>query len=184
MVPCWPLAEPVKIQVHVFILILCLLLSLLRGVPAVVDFAAMRDAVKKLGGNPEKINPVCPADLVIDHSIQVDFNRRWGGLSLVQNLGKYVFLINKCMFRLSRWICLLLTLRTWVQSLGASWWKQRTNFCRSFSGLRSHAVHMHTYTRPHTSRVNRSMSEFKYVILRISFKDIAKKIDLSLTILG
>ena len=44
--------------------------------PAVVDFAAMRDAVKKLGGNPEKINPICPADLVIDHSIQVDFNRR------------------------------------------------------------------------------------------------------------
>ncbi|KAM6183143.1 cytoplasmic aconitate hydratase [Erethizon dorsatum] len=45
------------------------------GVPAVVDFAAMRDAVKKLGGNPEKINPICPADLVIDHSIQVDFSR-------------------------------------------------------------------------------------------------------------
>uniref|UniRef100_A0A671K8X7 Cytoplasmic aconitate hydratase n=1 Tax=Sinocyclocheilus anshuiensis TaxID=1608454 RepID=A0A671K8X7_9TELE len=45
------------------------------GVPAVVDFAAMRDAVKKLQGDPEKINPVCPADLVIDHSIQVDFNR-------------------------------------------------------------------------------------------------------------
>uniref|UniRef100_A0A8C4GKU6 Cytoplasmic aconitate hydratase n=1 Tax=Dicentrarchus labrax TaxID=13489 RepID=A0A8C4GKU6_DICLA len=40
------------------------------GVPAVVDFAAMRDAVMKLGGDPEKINPVCPADLVIDHSIQ------------------------------------------------------------------------------------------------------------------
>lgn len=46
------------------------------GVPAVVDLAAMRDAVKKLGGDPEKINPVCPADLVIDHSIQVDFNRK------------------------------------------------------------------------------------------------------------
>jgi len=46
------------------------------GVPAVVDFAAMRDAVTKLGGDPEKINPVCPADLVIDHSIQVDFNRK------------------------------------------------------------------------------------------------------------
>ncbi|KAG9334459.1 hypothetical protein JZ751_007657 [Albula glossodonta] len=40
------------------------------GVPAVVDFAAMRDAVKALGGDPENINPVCPADLVIDHSIQ------------------------------------------------------------------------------------------------------------------
>lgn len=45
------------------------------GVPAVVDFAAMRDAVKELGGDPEKINPNCPADLVIDHSVQVDFAR-------------------------------------------------------------------------------------------------------------
>lgn len=45
------------------------------GVPAVVDFAAMRDAVQALGGSPDKINPVCPVDLVIDHSVQVDFNR-------------------------------------------------------------------------------------------------------------
>lgn len=42
------------------------------GVPAVVDLAAMRDAVKRLGGNPEKINPSVPVDLVIDHSVQVD----------------------------------------------------------------------------------------------------------------
>ena len=42
------------------------------GVPAVVDLAAMRDAMKKLGGNAEKINPLVPAELVIDHSVQVD----------------------------------------------------------------------------------------------------------------
>ncbi len=42
------------------------------GVPAVVDFAAMRDAVNKAGKNPNKINPLVPVDLVIDHSIQVD----------------------------------------------------------------------------------------------------------------
>ncbi len=42
------------------------------GVPAVVDLAAMRDASIKLGGNPEKINPLIPVDLVIDHSVQVD----------------------------------------------------------------------------------------------------------------
>jgi aconitate hydratase len=42
------------------------------GVPAVVDLAAMRAAIKKLGGNPEKINPLSSVDLVIDHSIQVD----------------------------------------------------------------------------------------------------------------
>ncbi|MDE2069706.1 MAG: aconitate hydratase AcnA [Gammaproteobacteria bacterium] len=43
------------------------------GVPAVVDLAAMRDAMKNLGGNPEKINPLAPAELIIDHSVQVDF---------------------------------------------------------------------------------------------------------------
>ena len=42
------------------------------GVPAVVDLAAMRDAMKQLGGDPNKINPLCPVDLVIDHSVQVD----------------------------------------------------------------------------------------------------------------
>ncbi len=43
------------------------------GVPALVDLAAMRDAMRKLGGDPGKINPFIPCDLVIDHSIQVDF---------------------------------------------------------------------------------------------------------------
>ena len=42
------------------------------GVPAVVDLAAMRDAMKNLGGDPEKINPLVPVDLVIDHSVIVD----------------------------------------------------------------------------------------------------------------
>ena len=43
------------------------------GVPAVVDLAAMRDAMSKLGADPEKINPLAPVDLVIDHSVMVDF---------------------------------------------------------------------------------------------------------------
>jgi aconitate hydratase len=43
------------------------------GVPAVVDLAAMRSAVKRLGADPRKINPLVPVDLVIDHSVQVDF---------------------------------------------------------------------------------------------------------------
>ena len=42
------------------------------GVPAVVDLAAMRDAMQRLGGDAQKINPLCPVDLVIDHSVQVD----------------------------------------------------------------------------------------------------------------
>src|SRR5688572_13226744 len=42
------------------------------GVPCVVDLAAMRDAMARLGGDPKKINPLAPAELVIDHSVQVD----------------------------------------------------------------------------------------------------------------
>jgi aconitate hydratase len=48
------------------------LLQDFTGVPAVVDLAAMRDAMEKLGGDPEKINPMQPVELVIDHSVQVD----------------------------------------------------------------------------------------------------------------
>ena len=48
------------------------LLQDLTGVPAVVDLAAMRNAMADLGGDPAKINPLIPAELVIDHSVQVD----------------------------------------------------------------------------------------------------------------
>ena len=44
------------------------------GVPAVVDLAAMRDGILRLGGNPEKVNPLVPVDLVIDHSVMVDYS--------------------------------------------------------------------------------------------------------------
>jgi aconitate hydratase len=56
------------------------------GVPAVVDLAAMRDAVKALGGDPAKINPLVPVDLIVDHSIQVD---AWGTSdALVENVAR------------------------------------------------------------------------------------------------
>ena len=45
----------------------------LTGVPAVVDLACMREAMKQLGGDPKRINPLAPVDLVIDHSVQVDY---------------------------------------------------------------------------------------------------------------
>lgn len=48
------------------------LLQDFTGVPAVVDLAVMRDAMADMGGDPDKINPLCPVDLVIDHSVQVD----------------------------------------------------------------------------------------------------------------
>lgn len=46
----------------------------LTGVPCVVDLAGMRDAMVDLGGDPTKINPLCPVDLVIDHSVVTDFH--------------------------------------------------------------------------------------------------------------
>jgi aconitate hydratase len=52
------------------------LLQDFTGVPAVVDLAVMRDAMAGLGGDPAKVNPLVPADLVIDHSVQID---AWGG---------------------------------------------------------------------------------------------------------
>src|SRR5581483_8465176 len=48
------------------------LLQDFTGVPAIVDLAAMRDAMREQGGDPERINPLIPAELVIDHSVQVD----------------------------------------------------------------------------------------------------------------
>ncbi|XP_001637006.3 cytoplasmic aconitate hydratase isoform X2 [Nematostella vectensis] len=70
------------------------------GVPAVVDFAAMRDAIKRLGGDPAQINPLCPADLVIDHSVQVDFTRNTTALKKNQDLE---FERNKERFLFLRW---------------------------------------------------------------------------------
>src|SRR5271170_5101738 len=74
------------------------LLQDFTGVPAVVDFAAMREAMRQLGGNPKKINPLLPAELVIDHSVQVDkfgtpnsfaFNAE---LEMQRNIERYAFL--------------------------------------------------------------------------------------------
>jgi aconitate hydratase len=74
------------------------LLQDFTGVPAVVDFAAMREAMRQLGGDPKKINPLLPAELVIDHSVQVDkfgtpnsfaFNAE---LEMQRNIERYGFL--------------------------------------------------------------------------------------------
>ncbi len=74
------------------------LLQDFTGVPAVVDLAAMREAMRTLGGDPKKINPLLPAELVIDHSVQVDkfgaanafaFNAE---LEMHRNIERYAFL--------------------------------------------------------------------------------------------
>ena len=52
----------------------------------------MRDAVKRLGGDPSKVNPISPADLVIDHSVQADFSRRFdSSVSLLAWLSGFYF---------------------------------------------------------------------------------------------
>ncbi|HZH44530.1 MAG TPA: aconitate hydratase AcnA [Lysobacter sp.] len=70
------------------------------GVPCVVDLAAMRDAVTKLGGNPSQINPLIPSELVIDHSVQVDVFGRADALDLN---GKIEFERNKERYSFLRW---------------------------------------------------------------------------------
>ena len=74
------------------------LLQDFTGVPAVVDLAAMREAIRKLGGDPKKVNPLLPSELVIDHSVQVDkfgsdmafaFNAE---LEFHRNVERYAFL--------------------------------------------------------------------------------------------
>src|SRR5690348_4123230 len=74
------------------------LLQDFTGVPAVVDLAAMREAMRNLGGDPKKINPLFPAELVIDHSVQVDL---FGGkdsfalnadFEMKRNIERYAFL--------------------------------------------------------------------------------------------
>ncbi len=74
------------------------LLQDFTGVPAVVDLAAMREAMRSLGGDPKKINPLLPAELVIDHSVQVDKFGAAGAfafnadLEMQRNIERYAFL--------------------------------------------------------------------------------------------
>ncbi|GAM18289.1 hypothetical protein SAMD00019534_014640 [Acytostelium subglobosum LB1] len=76
------------------------LLQDFTGVPAVVDLAAMRDAMKRLGGDPNMINPLVPVDLVIDHSVQVDVSRTADALEENQ---KMEFHRNIERFRFLKW---------------------------------------------------------------------------------
>src|SRR6187399_522825 len=70
------------------------------GVPCVVDLAAMREAVKKLGGDPQQINPINPAELVIDHSVQVD---NYGSIGALAANNKIEFERNGERYAFLRW---------------------------------------------------------------------------------
>jgi aconitate hydratase len=70
------------------------------GVPAIVDLAAMRDAIKAMGGDPNKINPLVPAELVIDHSVQVDV---FGSAQAFERNAELEFERNKERYSFLRW---------------------------------------------------------------------------------
>ncbi|NIL93204.1 MAG: aconitate hydratase AcnA [Woeseiaceae bacterium] len=70
------------------------------GVPAVVDLAAMRDAVVKLGGSADRINPLSPAELVIDHSVQID---HYGAANALDLNNKIEFMRNKERYSFLKW---------------------------------------------------------------------------------
>lgn len=70
------------------------------GVPAVVDLAAMRDAMEALGGDPNQINPLSPAELVIDHSVQVD---RFGTANALDLNAKIEFQRNQERYQFLKW---------------------------------------------------------------------------------
>jgi aconitate hydratase len=70
------------------------------GVPAIVDLAAMRSAMKRLGGQPQRINPLIPVDLVIDHSVQVD---EYGNKFALLNNAKIEFERNRERYEFLKW---------------------------------------------------------------------------------
>ena len=76
------------------------LLQDFTGVPAVVDLAAMRDGIVKLGGDPKKVNPLQPVELVIDHSVQVDYFGQTNALDLN---GRLEYQRNRERYEFLRW---------------------------------------------------------------------------------
>ena len=76
------------------------LLQDFTGVPAVVDLAAMRDAMKRMGGDPRKINPLQPVELVIDHSVQVD---HFGSKEALHQNAALEFERNQERYRFLKW---------------------------------------------------------------------------------
>jgi aconitate hydratase len=70
------------------------------GVPCIVDLAAMREAIVKLGGDPQKVNPLAPAELVIDHSVQVD---EYGAANSLQHNNEIEFNRNGERYAFLRW---------------------------------------------------------------------------------
>ena len=94
----WEAASPAKVEIP--FKPSRVVLQDFTGVPAVVDLAAMRSAMARLGGDPKKINPLVPVDLVIDHSVQVD---KFGSDSALQLNVELEFQRNRERYEFLRW---------------------------------------------------------------------------------
>ncbi|MEZ6120935.1 MAG: aconitate hydratase AcnA [Pirellulaceae bacterium] len=94
----WNAASPAKVEIP--FMPSRVVLQDFTGVPAVVDLAAMRSAMGRLGGDPKKINPLIPVDLVIDHSVQVD---RFGTDNALELNVELEFSRNKERYEFLRW---------------------------------------------------------------------------------
>ncbi len=94
----WNAAKPANVEVP--FKVARVILQDFTGVPCVVDLAAMRYAMKNAGGDPQKINPLVPVDLVIDHSVQVDeYGTQWAQL----NNSKLEFQRNRERYEFLKW---------------------------------------------------------------------------------
>ncbi len=94
----WNAAKPAEVEIP--FMPARVVLQDFTGVPAIVDLAAMRVGMQALGGNPRKINPLIPVDLVIDHSVQVDF---FGAADSLQRNVDVEFERNKERYEFLRW---------------------------------------------------------------------------------
>ena len=94
----WNAASPAKVEIP--FMPSRVVLQDFTGVPAVVDLAAMRSAMARLGGDPKKINPLIPVDLVIDHSVQVD---RFGSGDALEANVDLEFSRNRERYEFLRW---------------------------------------------------------------------------------
>ncbi len=94
----WNAGAPAKVEIP--FMPARVVLQDFTGVPAVVDLAAMRSAMHRLGGDPKKINPLIPVDLVIDHSVQVD---RFGTADAIDFNVQVEFQRNKERYEFLRW---------------------------------------------------------------------------------
>ncbi len=94
----WDAKDPAKVEIP--FMPARVVLQDFTGVPAVVDLAAMRAAMARMGGDPKKINPLIPVDLVIDHSVQVD---RFGTAEALQQNVELEFQRNQERYEFLRW---------------------------------------------------------------------------------